>query len=91
VRTRYEFAHTFVTEAGDPRQASRAVLHTLAANLYHMLAQIDPACVRESVLSDADRFWCCQNGAIAFLLALETSMATIGNGWKKATGSAERV
>jgi hypothetical protein len=56
MRARYEFAHNLVTEAGDPRQASRAVLHTLAANLCHMLAQIDPVCVRESVLSDADKF-----------------------------------
>ena len=56
MRARYEFAHNLVTEAGDPQQASRAVLHTMAANLCYMLAETDPAALRESLLSDSDKF-----------------------------------
>jgi hypothetical protein len=56
MRARYELAHQLVTEAGDPEQASRAVLHTIAANLCYMLAETDPTALRESLLSDSDKF-----------------------------------
>ena len=56
MRARYEFAHDLVTEAGDAKQASRAVLNTIAANLVRMLTEMDPAALREDLLSDADKF-----------------------------------
>jgi len=56
MRARYEFAHDLVTEAGDAKQASKAVLQTIAANLVRMLTEMDPAGLRESLLSDADKF-----------------------------------
>ncbi len=56
MRARYEFAADLVSQADDSSQASRAVLQTMAANLCLMLAQTDPAALRDSLLSDADKF-----------------------------------
>jgi hypothetical protein len=56
IRARYEFAETLVTEAGDPEHASRAVLHTMAVHLCHMLTEMDPNAIRGSLLSDSDKF-----------------------------------
>ena len=56
IRARYEFAQTIVTEAGNPEHASRAVLHTMAVHLCHMLADMDPESLRHSLLSDSDKF-----------------------------------
>jgi hypothetical protein len=56
MRARYEFAETLVTEAGDPEHASRAVLHTMAVHICHMLADMDPEGIRQSLLSDSDKF-----------------------------------
>ncbi|HVV01756.1 MAG TPA: phage protein Gp27 family protein [Verrucomicrobiae bacterium] len=56
MRARYEFAHALVTEAGDAKQASQAVLHTIATNLCRMLAELDPAALCDSLLGDADKF-----------------------------------
>src|SRR6476620_8073983 len=56
VLARYEFASTLVEQAPDPAQANRAVLHTMAVNLCYMLADMDPSAIRESLLSDSDKF-----------------------------------
>jgi hypothetical protein len=56
IEAKYELAQSIVATSGDENAAAAAVLHVIASNLCEFLAETDPAVLRESLLSDADKF-----------------------------------
>jgi len=56
LQAKHELAQNLVLRAADGNQAGQAVLQVIAANLCEFLVETDPACLRESLLSDADKF-----------------------------------
>jgi hypothetical protein len=56
IQAKYELAQAIVARSSDDNAAGQAVLQTIAANLCEFLVETDPATLRESLLSDADKF-----------------------------------
>jgi hypothetical protein len=56
IQSKHELAQSIVASAGDDNAAGQAILQTIAVNLCHFLSETDPAELRESLLSDADKF-----------------------------------
>ena len=56
IQAKYELAQSIVANSADDNAAGQAVLQTIAVNLCEFLAETDPATLRESLLSDADKF-----------------------------------
>ena len=56
IQDKYELAQEIVTRCGDDNAAAEAILNNLAVNLCEFTAGTDPAALRESLLSDADKF-----------------------------------
>ena len=56
IHAKHELAENIVSQAGDGNQAGQAVLQVIAANLCEFLVETDPSTLRESLLSDADKF-----------------------------------
>jgi hypothetical protein len=56
IQAKYELAESIVARSGEGNAAGQAVLGVIAANLCEFLADTDPATLRESLLSDADKF-----------------------------------
>jgi hypothetical protein len=56
LQLKYELAQSIVARSGSDNAAGHAVLQTIATNLCEFLAETDPSILRESLLSDADKF-----------------------------------
>jgi len=56
IQSKYELAQDIIERSGDGNEAGQALLHVMATNLCEFLADTDPTTLRESVLSDADKF-----------------------------------
>jgi hypothetical protein len=56
IQAKYELAESIVARSAEGNAAGQAVLRVIAANLCEFLADTDPATLRESLLSDADKF-----------------------------------
>jgi hypothetical protein len=56
LQAKHELAQNLLQRTADGNQAGQAVLQIIAANLCEFLADTDPATLRESLLSDADKF-----------------------------------
>src|SRR5207302_3184091 len=56
LQAKHELAQEIVLRSADANGAAQAVLQIIAANLCEFLAETDPATLRESLLSDADKF-----------------------------------
>jgi hypothetical protein len=57
IRTKYEFAHSIALRSSEGgNDAGQAVLQVMAANICEFLVETDPAELRSSLLSDADKF-----------------------------------
>jgi hypothetical protein len=56
IQAKYELAQSIVARSGDDNAASQALLQTMAVNLCEFLVETDPATLRDSLLSDSDKF-----------------------------------
>jgi hypothetical protein len=56
IQSKNEFAMTVLDGSVPPTRASQAALQIVAANLCEFLAETDPANLRDSLLSDSDKF-----------------------------------
>jgi hypothetical protein len=56
VRAKHELAESIVARAAQANGAGQAVLQVLAGKLCELLAETDPTALRESLMSDADKF-----------------------------------
>lgn len=56
LRAKHELAQAIVAQSAEANRAGQAVLQIIAANLCELLADTDPSTLRESLLSDADKF-----------------------------------
>jgi hypothetical protein len=56
LKAKHELAMAIVSNSPEANGSGRAVLQIIAANLCEFLAETDPATLRESLLSDADKF-----------------------------------
>jgi len=56
LRAKNELAQAIVARSADANGAGQAVLQIIAANLCEFLADTDPVALRDSLLSDADKF-----------------------------------
>ena len=56
IQTKHELAQDIVDNSPDANAAGQALLDIIAANLTEFLAETDPATLRTSLLSDADKF-----------------------------------
>jgi hypothetical protein len=56
LQAKHELAQSIVARSAQANGAGQAVLQIIAANLCQFLAETDPAALRESLLSDADKF-----------------------------------
>jgi hypothetical protein len=56
LQAKHELAQAIVARSAEANGAGQAVLQIIAANLCEFLAETDPATLRESLLSDADKF-----------------------------------
>jgi len=56
LQAKHELAQAILARSADANGAGQAVLQIIAANLCEFLAETDPATLRESLLSDADKF-----------------------------------
>ena len=56
LQAKHELAQSIVARCGDDNAATQAVLQIIATNLCEFLADTDPATLRESLLSDSDKF-----------------------------------
>jgi len=56
IQDKYELAQEIVTRCGEDNAAAEALLHNIASNLCRLMAETDPSAIRESLLSDADKF-----------------------------------
>jgi hypothetical protein len=56
IQIKYEIAQDIIANSTESTGPGRAVLHILATNLCQFLAETDPSELRESLLSDADKF-----------------------------------
>jgi hypothetical protein len=56
LKSKHELAMSIVERSPGSNIASQAVLQVIAGNLCEFLADTDPAALRESLLSDADKF-----------------------------------
>ncbi len=56
IQAKYELAESIVARSPEGNAAGQAVLRVIAANLCKFLADADPETLRDSLLSDADKF-----------------------------------
>jgi hypothetical protein len=56
LRAKHELAQDLVAHSAEANGAPQALLQIIAANLCQLLAETDPAGIRQSLLSDADKF-----------------------------------
>lgn len=56
IETKYELALAIVERSTQGNDAGQAVLQVIAANLCQFLVETDPVVLRDSLLSDADKF-----------------------------------
>lgn len=56
LQAKHELAQAIVARSAEANGAGQAILQIIAANLCEFLAETDPASLRESLLSDADKF-----------------------------------
>src|SRR4029077_178996 len=56
IQAKYELAQSIVERSASDNAAGQAVLQTIAANLCEFLVETDPTTLRESLLSDSDKF-----------------------------------
>jgi hypothetical protein len=56
IQDKYELAQEIATRCGDDNAAAEVLLHNIASNLCQLMAETDPSAIRESLLSDADKF-----------------------------------
>jgi len=56
IASKYELALSIIKHAHQANEAGQAVLHIIAANLCEFLVETDPVTLRDSLLSDADKF-----------------------------------
>jgi len=56
LQTKHELAQAIVAKAGEANAAGQATLQVIAGNVCEFLIETDPAALRESLLSDADKF-----------------------------------
>ena len=56
IGSRHELAESIVSASPNDNAAGQAVLRIIATNLCEFLIQTDPATLRESLLSDSDKF-----------------------------------
>lgn len=55
IQGKYEFALKLIAESNDENAAGQALLHAVALQFCEFLADTDPATIRDSLLSDADK------------------------------------
>ncbi len=56
LKTRHEFASRLVQQSGEGTNASQAILQIIAVNLCEFLGGTDPSNIRDTMLSDSDKF-----------------------------------
>ncbi len=56
IKSKYQLAESIVRHSPSDNAAGQAVLHIIATNLCKFLAETDPETLRESLLSDSDKF-----------------------------------
>jgi len=56
LQTKHELAQAIVAKAGEANAAGQATLQVIAGNVCEFLIETDPSTLRESLLSDADKF-----------------------------------
>ena len=56
IQLKYEQAQDIIANSTESKGSARAILHIIATNLCEFLAETDPSTLRESLLSDADKF-----------------------------------
>lgn len=56
IQLKYELAQDLIANSTESKGSARALLHVIATNLCEFLAETDPSALRESLLSDADKF-----------------------------------